>query len=402
MIDVVGVTDAGFADLPQRLQRLVSDAAVVLGGRRQLASLPAAEGQVRRVWPSPLRAELSCLLDELPAGRVVALASGDPTLSGIGSTLIDLFGADAVRLHPAVSSVALARARAGWSAESCEVVTVVGRSLHRVRRRLAPGVRLIVLCSDGTTPAALADLLVDAGCPDAAMTAWWHLDGADEGCRTATAARWGAERTPDLVLCTVALPDDAVLDGPAPGRAEVCFEHDGQITKRDLRASAVGHLRPTPGALLWDLGAGSGSVGIEWCLAGRDARCVSVEQHHDRAERLRRNSVRLGVDDLLEVVEARSADALDELETPDAIFVGGGLTAELLERGWRQLRGGGRFVAHAVTLDTEQILVAAAGRYGGELTRISVEHARPLGHHLSWTPARPVVQWSAGKPKETP
>ncbi len=409
MIDVVGLGDGGLAQAPDTARRLVLGARVLLGGRRHLDLVPTVDGQQRHPWPTPLRAGLPTLLERVgacaarPADEtgVVVLASGDPLLSGVGTTLVGLLGAEVVRVHSAVSSETLARARMGWAAEETVVVSLVGCSPDRVRRHLTPGTRLVVLCSDGSTPAAVADLLVAEGCGQSVTTAWWHLGGVDEGSRTAHAAEWGEQRTPDLVvLCVVVEPAGALARaalGAAPGRSEAAFEHDGQITKRDVRASALAHLRPTPGAHLWDLGAGSGAVGIEWALAAAGARTTAVERDHERADRVRRNAARLGVPDEVNVVIGDAADALEALDAPDAVFVGGGLTPELLDEGWARLPRGGRFVAHAVTLGAEAVLVEACRRLGGELTRVTVEHAEPLGRHLSWTPARPVVQWSATK-----
>ncbi|MFC8501347.1 precorrin-6y C5,15-methyltransferase (decarboxylating) subunit CbiE [Pedococcus sp. NPDC057267] len=411
MINVVGLGDGGFAELPEPLQRLVARARVLLGAPRHLALVPAVHGQVRAQWPRPLVPTLpEFLARQLEAvaeagepadDAVVALASGDPLTSGIGTTLVHLLGAEAVRVHPALPSPVLARARMGWSTETTTVVSVVGRSLATIRRHLDPGERLVVLCSDGSTPAAVAELLREAGCGASTVTAWWHLGGPDEGGRSATAELWDPTPTPDLVLLCVQVDPVGALArpaGPVPGRPESAFDNDGQITKRDLRASALASLRPTPGAHLWDLGAGSGAVGIEWVLAARRARATAVERDPSRAQRIRGNADALGAATDVEVVTAEAAAAIAALEPPDAVFVGGGLTADVVERAWERLLPGGRMVAHAVTLGTEAVIVAACSRFGGRLTRISVEHAQPLGAHLSWTPSRPVVQWSATKP----
>lgn len=415
VIDVVGLGDGGFADLPGSSRRLVLGAQVLIGGQRHLGLVPTVEGQVRAEWPRPLTSSLSGFLEEHGAavggagepgkGAVVVLASGDPLCSGIGTTLIRLLGAHAVRVHPALSSSTLARARMGWSAETTTVLTVVGRSLSPIHAHLDPGERLVVLCSDGSTPAAVAGLLRDGGCGDSVLTAWWHLGGSAEGVRTATASRWDPTPTLDLVvLCILVDPAGALARpalGPAPGRPESAFDHDGQITKRDLRASALAHLRPVRGGHLWDLGAGSGAVGIEWTLAAPGARTTAVERDPVRASRIRRNAVALGVEPAVQVITAEISVALARLDPPDAVFLGGGLTAEVVDLAWECLTPGGRIVAHAVTLGTEAAVVTACARLGGLLTRMAVEHARPLGPHLSWTPSRPVVQWSATKQLES-
>lgn len=405
VIDVVGIGEDGWAGLGPAQRDLVAFADVVLGGERHLALVadhrPLAADA--RPWPSALRAALPALLADLDGHRVVALASGDPMRSGIGTTLVELLGADAVRVHPAVSSVALARARQGWSAESVEVVTVVGRDLRTVRPVLAPRARLVVLCSDGDGPRTLGELLASDGWGASTITARWHLGGRDEGARSATAAEWAGDgaTTPDLVLACVEVRADAVPPdvGPVPGRGEAAFDHDGQISKRDARASALARLRPTAGARLWDLGAGSGAVGLEWCLAAPRATCTSIERDPARAERIRANADRLGVSDRLTVVvRDHIADgALADLPDPDAVFVGGGVDDDAISEAWQRLPAGGRLVAHAVTLESESVLVALSDRLDGELTRLSVEHAKPLGRYLGWTPLRPVVQLAARK-----
>ena len=403
MIDVVGLGDSGWEGLPDELRRTVAGAAVLLGGRRHLELVPERPRQDRRTWPSPLRDGLPAVLAEVQGrGPVVALASGDPLRSGIGTTLVELLGADAVRIHPAVSSDTLARARMGWSAEGSEVVTLVGRDLRRIVPHLLPGARLVVLCADGTGPARLAELLVDAGLGASTLTARWHLGGPREGALAARADEWNLARTPDLVVAclevraapTAGFRFDAL--GPAPGRPEDAFAHDGQITKRDVRASALAHLRPAPGAHLWDLGAGNGSVALEWCLAADRATVTCVERDATRAQRIRDNAAALGLAGRVDVVvgDTGSTD-LAMLPTPDAIFVGGGLDPDLLDRAWSSLRPGGRLVAHAVTLEGDAALIGRHARTGGELTRLSVERAVPLGRFLSWTPARTVTQLAA-------
>ncbi|MFT4083720.1 MAG: precorrin-6Y C5,15-methyltransferase (decarboxylating) subunit CbiT [Nocardioides sp.] len=414
-LTVVGVeADGRLAD-----QTPLAGAAAILGGARQLALLgepggmDGPGGPERIAWPSPLRAGLADLLADLRRRYgdrpVVALASGDPLLSGIGARLIDLLGADAVRIVPARSSVALARARMGWPAEGCAVVSVVGRPLATVRRELAPGARLLVLSADETTPPALAALLVEDGYGESRMTVLGDLGAAGESRRTQMAA--------DLIDDLAA---DRVADAPTPrlnivavecagplrvgwsaGLPDDVFEHDGQLTKRDLRASALARLMPAPGQLLWDIGAGAGSVGIEWMRAHPRARALAVEVDRTRAARIERNAARLGVPGL-RVVRGRAPAALEDLPAddtgPDAIFVGGGATAPgLLEACLAALRPGGRLVVHGVTLETEALLAARYAELGGELIRIGVEHGEPIGaagRFHGWRPSRAVTSWS--------
>jgi precorrin-6B C5,15-methyltransferase / cobalt-precorrin-6B C5,C15-methyltransferase len=394
-IAVVGIGADGWSGLTGEARARVLDAEVLLGGDRQLGLVPDVPGQVRRAWPRPLAEGLAPLLAAHGGRRVAVLASGDPFVSGIGSTLVGLLGAGRLDVLPAVSSVALARARMGWSAESCAVVTVVGRDPHAVLRELAPDWRVLVLSSDAGTPAALAAMLVERGYGASVMTVLGDL-GADTESRTrSTADAWTG---PAPALNVVALD----LRGPvvgawAPGLPDDAFEHDGQLTRRDLRASALAHLAPQPGQLLWDVGAGAGSVGIEWLRAHPACAALAVEADPERRARITRNAARLGVP-RLEVVGGRAPEALADLPAPDAVFVGGGATAPgLLDVCRERLRPGGRLVVHGVTVETESLLAAAYAEHGGALTRLSVEHAAPLGSFTGWTPARTVTQWSWSK-----
>ncbi|MDH6228752.1 precorrin-6Y C5,15-methyltransferase (decarboxylating) [Streptomyces sp. MJP52] len=395
-ITVVGVAADGWPSLPERLRRTVLEAEVVLGGRRHLAMLPKAPGQRREVWPSPLREGLPALLASLAGTRAVALASGDPLVSGIGTTLIDALGADAVRVEPAVSSVALARARLGWPSERCAVVTLVGRDPRSLVRELAPGHRVLVLSSDATTPNAVAALLVGAGYGESVMTVLGDLGAESESRLEGTADGWLASppgEVPPLHVLALELAGPPGY-GLVAGLPDDAFENDGQLTRRDLRASALARLAPCPGQHLWDVGAGAGSVGIEWMRSHPACTTTAVEANGERAGRIARNAGRLGVPGL-RVVTGRAPDALAELPPPDAVFVGGGATRPgVLETCLGALRTGGRLVVHGVTLETEGLLAEAYRRHGGELTRLAVETTAPIGSFTGWTPARTVTQWS--------
>lgn len=395
---VVGIgADGG---LTGAAREQVLGAEVLLGGERHLGLVPDVPGQVRRPWPRPLSG-LPEVLAECGGRRVVALASGDPLVSGIGTTLVDLLGSDAVEVVPAVSSVALARARMGWSAEESTVLTLVGRDAAAVRRELAPGRKLLVLSSDETTPGVVADHLLDLAYGQSRIVVLGDL-GGDRESRTEFRAGAGAPSgLPRLnVLAIEVLGTGSGTATWATGLPDAAFEHDGQITKRDVRASALSRLAPCPGARLWDVGAGAGSVAIEWLRAHRLTAAVAVEGNAERAARIRRNATRLGVP-RLDVVEGRAPEALAGLPTPDAIFVGGGATAPgLLGLCRDALRPGGRLVVHGVTLETEQLLMAAYREHAGELTRLSVEHVAALGDRFhGWSPARAVTQWTWEKPE---
>ncbi|WP_454227262.1 precorrin-6y C5,15-methyltransferase (decarboxylating) subunit CbiE [Propioniciclava flava] len=331
--------------LSDHARALVAEADVLIGSPRQLGLVPDASAASRLPWPSPLRAGLPALLASLPQGRVVALASGDPLVSGIATTLIGLLGPDAVRVVPAVSSVALARAELGWSAEECAVVSLVGRPVALLARELAPGRRILALSSDETTPAAIAGLLFGAGYGASVLHVLGDLGSERVSRIDATAETWDAHPPrlnvvgielvgPHRYGWTAGLPDDA-------------YANDGQLTKRDLRASALARLAPTPGALLWDVGAGAGSLSIEWSRAHPTCRALAIEANDTRAARIEQNAASLGVP-TVQVVHGAAPDALAELPAPDAIFIGGGATVPgVLDRCLDALRPGGAWSSTA-------------------------------------------------------
>jgi precorrin-6Y C5,15-methyltransferase (decarboxylating) len=395
MLHVVGIGADGWDALPGPARLLVCSATVVLGAPRQLGLLPGIAGQRRVAWPSPLRDRLPELLAELTDadhGRIVALASGDPLVAGIGTTLIELLGPESVTVVPAVSSVALARARLGWAAETVEVV----RDPGTVPRHLAPGRRILLLSPDGSTPAQVARAMTERGYGASRFSVFGNLGAADESVVRAAAADWSGD-APSLHVLAIECAGGPV-HGLLAGLPDDAFESDGQLTKRDLRAAALARLAPLPGQRLWDVGAGAGSVAIEWLRAHATCRAVAVERDAARAARIGRNARNLGVPSLT-VVTGAAPGALAELPGPDAVFVGGGTTTPgVLDACWSALRAGGRLVAHAVTVETEVALARAYGERGGELTRVSVEHAAPLGGFTGWTPARTVTQWAVTKP----
>ena len=309
-----------FRSVPPRLRAIIDAAEVLLGGERHLDLVPPIGGQQRLAWPRPLRENLPALLEACTGRRVVALASGDPFVSGIGTTLVELLGAERVRVHPAVSSVALARGVLGWPAETSTVLSLVGRDVALLARELAPGHRVLVLSSDEHTPAEVAALLTARGYGASVLHVLGDLGSASETRRTTTAQAWTgtAPRLHVLGLDLVGPP----LAQWSTGLPDTAFEHDGQLSKRDVRASALARLAPSPGALLWDVGAGAGSVGIEWMRTHPTCGAIAIEGHPERAARIARNARALGVPGL-RIVEGRAPDALNGLPAPDAIFVGG-------------------------------------------------------------------------------
>ncbi|WP_327090316.1 precorrin-6y C5,15-methyltransferase (decarboxylating) subunit CbiE [Nonomuraea sp. NBC_01738] len=403
MITVVGIGADGWDGLVTASRLAIEAADVLVGSGRQLALVP--EFGVERVpLPSPLMPNLPGLLNSLAGRAVCVLASGDPMFHGIGATLVRLLGAEQVRVLPQVSSVSLACARLGWPMENVEVVNLVGRPPAALRAVLQPGRRVVVL---GGSAEVVTRLVVEAGYGPSRVVVLSDLGASTETTKTieppeSTALAGTVDSGSDLHVIAI---DCVAASGVrplarVPGLPDDAFEHDGQLTKREVRAVSLAALAPIPGELLWDVGAGAGSIAVEWMRAHPSCRAVAVESKRERAARIGRNADTLGVP-ALKVVEGRAPAALDGLPVPDAVFVGGGATvAGLIEACWQALRPGGRLVANAVTLESEAVVAGWYGRLGGDLVRLAVQRASPVGGFTGWRAAMPVTVWSVTK--ETP
>ena len=396
-LTVVGLGADGWPGLGEPARAAVLAADTIVGSERQLALVPET-GALRRLWPSPIEP----LVEELAAAAddaTCVLASGDPMLHGIGATLARRLGSDRLAVHPHPSAFALACARLGWPEAEVELVSAVGRPADAIAVVLQPGRRIVAYVAGADGAARVARALCERGFGSSPLVVLEQLGGPAERVLESTAAEWG-ERAADP-LHAVAIecrPDPATpLYSRSPGLPDEAYETDGQLTKREVRAVTLAALAPAPDQLLWDVGAGSGSVGIEWLRLEPTARAIAVEARADRAERVAANAVRLGVP-RLEVRRGEAPEALADLDPPDAVFVGGGLTTPgLVEACWSALRSGGRIVANAVSLEGERVLTGAREERGGELVRIAVDRAEPVGRFTGWRAQRPVVQWRAWK-----
>jgi precorrin-6B C5,15-methyltransferase / cobalt-precorrin-6B C5,C15-methyltransferase len=401
-IAVVGIGADGWAGLGERARDAVRAATTIIGSQRQLDLLPDDLPGEHRVLPSPL----DPLIDELVAGveqPTCVVASGDPMLHGIGATLARRVAPDRLDVHPHPSAFALACARLGWPKAEVELVSAVARPPEVVAQALQPGRRLVAFVTGADGAAQVARVLRERGCGPSRFVVLEQLGGPHEQLHDTTAGAWGDRRADPLHAVAIevrAEPDTTPL-ARVPGLPDDAFEHDGQITKRHVRAITLATLAPLPGELLWDVGGGAGSISIEWLRAEPTARAIAVEADTERAARIAANARRLGVP-RLRVHHGRAPAALDELadgDAPDAVFVGGGVAVPgVLERCWAALEPGGRLVADAVTLEGEQALVAARAEHGGTLVRVEISHAQPLGTLEGWKPQRPVVQWAVTKP----
>jgi precorrin-6Y C5,15-methyltransferase (decarboxylating) len=392
LVTVVGIGAGGWSDLGGTGRSTLAGAEVVFGSERQLELLPSEVTAARVPWPSPLAPALPGLLAAHQGARICVLASGDPMFHGIGATLARLIGPDRLRVVPHPSSASLAAARMGWPLATLDVVSLVTGPVDAVRRYLNPGRRVLVLSRDASSPAAVASLLTSAGYGSARMTVLSQLGGPAETVTSGAAASFSGASDPLNVIAV------ECGDGPAlsvvPGLPDSAYETDGQLTKREVRAVTMAALGPVPGELLWDVGGGSGSIGIEWMRSHRSCRAITVESSPARCATIRTNAASLGVPGL-EVVEGRAPAVLDGLPTPDAVFIGGGLTAlGVLEECLSSLRPGGRLVANAVTVESEAVVAAAYAELGGSLTRLTVSRGSPVGGFTGWRTMMPVTIWS--------
>jgi precorrin-6Y C5,15-methyltransferase (decarboxylating) len=396
-LTVIGIGEDGFKGLGRNARHALLRASRIIGGQRQLDLLPVCIRGERQLWPSPFSLEPVLARRGEP---VCVLASGDPMFYGVGASLARQVPAEELLVLPAPSSVSLAAARLGWPLQDVMTLSVVARPLAALNAHLASGVRLLVLSNDGQSPAAIAALLVESGFGASRLSVFEHLGGAHEQRLDGVAHDWPHASVADLNLVAI----DCLADANTPrlsrlaGLPDAAFKHDGQLTKRDVRAMTLARLAPLPGELLWDVGAGSGSIGIEWMRAHPSCRALAIEADAGRQGLIEHNRDALGVPGL-QLVRGTAPAALGGLETPDAIFIGGGVTRDgVLDTCWQHLRPGGRLVANAVTLQSEMTLMAWRAQHGGELTRLHVAQAQPLGEFDTWRQALPITLLDVIKP----
>jgi precorrin-6Y C5,15-methyltransferase (decarboxylating) len=396
---VIGLGEDGPDGLGDAAKKRISEAPVVFGGSRHLELVAnLITGQIHS-WLSPFECSIDAILARRGSPTVV-LASGNPFLYGVGATLARSVAPDEMMVYPAASSFSQAAARLGWAMQHVSIISLHGRPLDLIRPHLHDGRKILALTSDGEGPAQLAALLVEAGFGSSLLTVLEALGGPRERLSSQLAAEFSSEDVDSLNVCAI----DVVASGGArvlpfvTGLDDALFEHDGQITKREIRAITLSTLAPRHGELLWDIGAGSGSIGIEWMLADPTMGAIAIELSPERAARIRRNARNFGVPGL-QVIEGEAPSALKGLQAPDAIFIGGGGShSGVVDAAILALRSGGRLVANAVTTEMEQVLLAEQAGRGGSLIRIDIARAVPVGTMTGWRPAMPVTQWSWIKP----
>lgn len=390
-LHIVGIGEDGMDGLSAEARKLVENAEVIVGGDRHHSLAPNVTAE-RIAWPSPFDA----MIEEIKSHkgrRVVVLVTGDPLWYSVGARIIKGIPKEEVVFHPQLSAFQFGSCRMGWSLADVETLTVHGRAAEQVVPWFAPDVRMLLLTKDATSPGTVAKLLTERGYGPSRLTVLAALGGPNEARFDGVAEDWGRE-VPDFHLLAVeciAGPEAQVL--PRTGLPDDAFTHDGKITKRTARALALAKLVPVRDGVLWDVGCGCGSVAIEWMRGGREAIAYGIEPQEKRRAMAEENAVTLGAPKL-KLVDGNAPEALSGLPEPDAVFIGGGISRVTIEVCMDALKPLGRLVAHAVTLESEAVLLDVYGEHGGELQRISTETAEPVGPFKGWKPSMPVTQWA--------
>jgi precorrin-6Y C5,15-methyltransferase (decarboxylating) len=391
-LHIVGIGEDGLDGLVPATRAVVEAAEVILGGDRHhvLSDRITAE---RIAWPSPFDAMIDTIRG-LKGRRAVVLVTGDPLWFSVGARIGRAIPASEITYHPQLSAFQLAAARMGWSLPDVETLTVHGRPASQMIAFIQPDARLLILTTGSDTPGQIARFLTERGFGQSRLTVLAAMGGKDEARFDGTSASWDhvVPAFNTMAVECVASPDAALLPR-VPGLPDDMFQSDGTMTKQEVRAVTLAKLMPMRGALLWDIGTGCGSVAIEWMRAARYARAVGIEPRADRRAMAAANALALGTP-RLDLIAGHAPDALAGLDAPDAIFVGGGLSPEVFAAAWAALRPLGRFVANAVTLETEAVLIGLYTAHGGELVKIAINRAAPVGRMTGWRPLMPVTQWS--------
>jgi len=397
-LSVVGIGEDGLSGLSAIARSLLDRSKIIVGGARHLAMLPADDTRERLVWASPLQTTV----DEIISRRgesVCVLASGDPMCHGIGVTLSRQIPISEMTVIPAASAFSLACARLGWALADVETFSLTNRPIASIALSFSPGARLLVLSADKHTAGKVAELLTQRGFGSSLMTVFERMGSEAERRIEGVAAAWNVADLDDLnaIAIAVAADRETLILPRTSGLPDAAYRHDGQLTKREVRAVTLSALAPIPGELLWDVGAGCGSIAIEWMRCHRGCRAIAIERHPTRLEYIAENASNLGVPEL-KIVAGDAPEALANLPQPDAIFIGGGVTAEaLLETCWNALGEGGRLVVNAVTVESELTVLQWHSLHGGELIRIGIQRTGAIGSFLGWKPLAPITQWVAVK-----
>ncbi|MGF1988348.1 MAG: precorrin-6y C5,15-methyltransferase (decarboxylating) subunit CbiE [Nostoc sp. ZfuVER08] len=393
-LSIIGIGEDGLQGLSAIALSVIAQAKVIVGGDRHLAMLPSDDQREKIIWASPI----STSVEEISKRRgesICVLASGDPMCYGIGVTLTRRIPISEITIIPAPSAFSLACARLGWSLTEVETLSLNGRPSSLLQSYIYPGAKLLILSQGKDTPNIVAEILTNRGYGGSKITVLERMGGVHERIVEGMAAFWNETEIAALNAMAVdCIADAGVIPLPRlPGLPDNAYHHDGQLTKREVRAITLAALAPTPGQLLWDVGAGCGSISIEWMRTHPRCRAVAIEQNSSRLLYIADNAATLGTPNL-QIIAGKAPAALKDLPTPDAIFIGGGVTATgLFDVCWEALRPGGRLVVNVVTVEGEQTLFQWHQRVGGDLIRIAIQRAEPIGKFLGWRGMAGVTQW---------
>lgn len=394
-LHIVGIGEDGMDGLAPATRATVESAEIIIGGDRH-HKLSASVVATRVAWPSPFDALIDTLLS-YKGKRVVVLATGDPLWYSVGARIGRAIDPDQITYHPQLSAFQLAAARMGWSLPDVETLTVHGRPVEQIIPAIQPDKKLLILTTGSETPAQICGYLTERGYGKSQVSVLCAMAGPSEERFDGLAESW-AHDVPafnTMAVHCIAGPDAIVLPR-SPGLPDSAFDHDGTMTKQDVRAATLAKLMPMRDALLWDIGTGCGSVAIEWMRAAPEAAAIGIESRKDRRALAAANAVKLGAP-RFQILGGEAPDALDGLPSPDAVFIGGGLGRETFNTAWAALKPFGRLVANAVTLESEALLIELHAKYGGDLVKIMVNRAEPIGLKTGWRPLMPVTQWSLMK-----
>ena len=397
-LSVVGIGEDGLSGLSAIARSLLDRAQIVVGGDRHLAMLPTDDTREQLVWTSPLQATI----DEIVRRRgesICVLASGDPMCHGIGVTFSRWIPISEMTIIPAASAFSLMCARLGWALADVETFSLTNRPIASIALSLYPGARLLVLSADRHTPDLVAKMLTQRGFGSSLMTVFERMGAGLERRIEGVAAAWNESDLADLnaIAIEVVADRETMIFPRTSGLPDAAYLHDGQLTKREIRAVTLSSLAPIPSQLLWDVGAGCGSIAIEWMRSHRGCRAIAIERHPTRLQYIAENASNLGVPEL-KIITGSAPDALANLPQPNAIFIGGGVTAEaLLETCWNALGEGGRLVVNAVTVESELKVLQWHSWHGGELIRIGIQRVGAIGSFQGWKLLAPVTQWAVVK-----
>ena len=398
-LTIIGIGDNGLDSLTPPARALFDAAKTIIAPERVLARIDCGAREVIP-WTFGIKQTIALVMARRGT-PVTILATGDPMFYGVGATLMRDLDKTEMRVIPSPSAFSLAASRLGWALQDVAMISLHGRSVHGLASHVQPGARIIALTSTGRTVIEAAQILSASGYGRSEMQVLEHIGGPDERIKILRADRIAAERPAFADFNTLAISCEAqpgaVLLPSVPGLPDEAFEHDGQLTKREVRAVTLARLGPVPGGLMWDVGAGCGSIGIEWIRATRGARAIAIEPDEARRTMMAHNAIVLGAPGL-DIVSGKAPDVLENLEMPDAVFIGGGISNDgVFEACWDALKPYGRLVANAVTVESEARLFALQAVHGGDLMRLQASRAEPVGRYLGWKPMMQVTTWSVTK-----